>query len=491
MAKHSTTRPSQQGAAERLRAKLRRQALGVVALYAAAAGGWVVASDHLAAALIEDPALLARVGTYKGSAFVVATAILLALLLRRTLRTVDRVVAMLLRDVATRKKAEEAAERERAFAAHVVEAMPGIVYLYEETGRFLRWNENFGIVSGYSDEEIARMHPLDFFAADDKALLGASIGAVFESGASSVEAEFLSKDGTRTPYFFTGRRLQLDGTTCLVGMGIDIGERKKAERELLELNESLERKVQERTVALADAKVRAEAADRIKSAFLATMSHELRTPLNSILGFSGMLVQGLAGPLNPEQAKQLGMVQSSARHLLELINDVLDISKIEAGQLEIRRAAFDLGASVEKVVASLQPLAHKRGLALRVDLSGAPSSLTSDRRRVEQILLNLLNNALKFTERGSVTLAVSATASSTRLQVVDSGIGMRPEDLSRLFQPFHQLDNGLQRRHEGTGLGLAITHRLTELLGGTIHVDSEWGQGSVFTVELPGASEVS
>jgi PAS domain S-box-containing protein len=268
-------------------------------------------------------------------------------------------------------------------------------------------------------------------------------------------------------------------------LSIDITKRYQAEHALRELNESLERKVVERTIDLQAACERAEAADRIKSAFLASMSHELRTPLNSILGFTGIVLKGMAGPLNTEQTKQLGMVQTSARHLLELINDVLDISKIEAGQLEVRCAPFDLRAAVERVAASVLPLAEKKGLALRVAVPASPAPMASDRRRVEQILLNLLNNAVKFTDRGAVTLTADIVDERARIRVADSGIGMKAEDLSKLFQPFRQLDSGLQRQHEGTGLGLSICRRLTELLGGAIDAASVWGEGSVFTVVLP------
>jgi signal transduction histidine kinase len=237
-----------------------------------------------------------------------------------------------------------------------------------------------------------------------------------------------------------------------------------------------------------------ESADQIKSAFLATMSHELRTPLNSILGFTGIILQQLAGPLTPEQSKQLGMVQSSARHLLELINDVLDISKIEADQLEVRFAPFDLRASIERVTASVKPLAERKRLDLNLILPPV-LEIESDRRRVEQILLNLLNNALKFTDRGAVTLLAEVAAcgssatgeprSSIRIEVTDTGIGMKHDDLAKLFQPFQQIDSGLGRQHEGTGLGLAICSRLTRLLGGTIAATSTTGNGSVFTVVLP------
>jgi signal transduction histidine kinase len=206
-----------------------------------------------------------------------------------------------------------------------------------------------------------------------------------------------------------------------------------------------------------------------------------------------MALQGLAGPLNAEQTKQLGMVRASARHLLDLINDVLDISKIEAGQMQVRMASFELNASLARVVASVAPLADKKGLALRVALPDELGTISSDRRRVEQIVLNLLNNAIKFTDRGSVTLTVDVVdacgpvvlGQAVRIRVTDTGIGMRKDDLAKLFRPFSQIDSGLQRRHDGTGLGLAICRRLTELLGGDIHADSALGEGSVFTVVLP------
>ena len=262
------------------------------------------------------------------------------------------------------------------------------------------------------------------------------------------------------------------------------------------MNESLEAKVATRTTELEAARVRAEAADRLKSAFLATMSHELRTPLNSIIGFTGILLQGLAGPLNPEQNKQLGMVRTSARHLLELINDVLDLSKIEAGQLELRATPFDLRASIERVIATVKPQTEAKGLMLTTVLPPELGAMLSDQRRVDQILLNLLNNAIKFTDQGQVTLTAEPVQDfhpvpgmqpqpAVRLSVTDTGIGIKPEDIHKLFQPFRQIDSGLTRQHEGTGLGLAICRRLTTLLGGEISAASEWSKGSTFTVILP------
>jgi len=237
----------------------------------------------------------------------------------------------------------------------------------------------------------------------------------------------------------------------------------------------------------------AQEADRLKSAFLATMSHELRTPLNSIIGFTGILLQGLSGPLNDEQTKQLGMTQVSARHLLDLINDVLDISKIEAGQLEMALEPFDMRQAIEKVVQTVTPLAEKKGLALLTRVAPEVGQITSDRRRVEQILINLANNAIKFTDAGQVTvtadlipeLSIHNPQSAIRIQVADTGMGIKPEDMDTLFQAFRQIDTRLTRQHEGTGLGLSICKKLAEMLGGEIGVESEWGVGSTFIVRLP------
>ena len=229
----------------------------------------------------------------------------------------------------------------------------------------------------------------------------------------------------------------------------------------------------------------AQEADRIKSAFLATMSHELRTPLNSIIGFTGIILQGLAGPLTDEQIKQLGMVQGSARHLLNLINDVLDISKIEAGQLEVSFELFDMQMVVEKVMQNVAPLAEKKGLALVAETTPEVGQIVSDQRRVEQILINLLNNAIKFTEQGEARVECRVSGGQLVTRVVDTGIGIRPEDTDKLFRPFYQIETGLTRRHEGTGLGLSISHKLVEMLGGKIWVESEWGRGSTFTFSLP------
>ncbi|MFH0966600.1 MAG: ATP-binding protein [Methanobacteriota archaeon] len=233
------------------------------------------------------------------------------------------------------------------------------------------------------------------------------------------------------------------------------------------------------------AKEHAEDTDRLKSAFLATMSHELRTPLNSIIGFTGIILQGLAGPLNNEQAKQMGLVQRSARHLLALINDVLDISKIEADELKISADSVEVIPSILSVVKTMQAIAEQKDLMIETDLDPDTGLVTGDQRRIEQVVMNLLSNAIKFTEQGSIIVKSWVSAGYVLISVKDSGIGIAPEDLDSLFIPFHQIDSGTTRKHEGTGLGLSICKKLVELHGGTITVTSVSGEGSVFTVSIP------
>lgn len=265
-------------------------------------------------------------------------------------------------------------------------------------------------------------------------------------------------------------------------------EKTGREQALLQLEayrDHLEEIVAERTRELATAKEAAESADRLKSAFLATMSHELRTPLNSIIGFSGVLEQGLAGPLNDEQKKQLGMISDSAEHLLALINDVLDISKIEAGQLKVEAGAVEVRPLVEKAVRTVKPLAEGKNLALDLEIDPEAGTVIADSRRVEQVLLNLLSNAIKFTDKGSVRVRCTADGAMIRIRVTDTGIGIQKEYLERLFKPFTQIETGLARKYEGTGLGLSISKRLVTLMGGEITVESEPGRGSTFSFTLP------
>ncbi len=404
-------------------------------------------------------------------------------------------------NITERRQAEEELRvSENRFRAIFEQAGVGISLVTPTDGRFVRCNRAQAEMLGYDMDELCRLTMQDISLPGDMAENQARWDKLIagELARFQVEKQFRHKNGQPVWSRLTATVIRdaQGGVQFMVGMVEAIGERKRAEMALRVLNETLEQEVIARTQELQAALVRAEAADRIKSAFLATMSHELRTPLNSIIGFTGILLQGLAGPLNPEQAKQLGMVRNSARHLLELINDVLDLSKIEAGQLEVRSEPFDVRISLERVTALVKPLADKKGLALNSVLPPELGEMVSDRRRVEQILLNLLNNAIKFTDKGSVTLAAERIVdfqptpeapprTVLRLRVKDTGIGIKAEDLATLFRPFRQIDTGLSRQHEGSGLGLVICRRLATLLGGEISAASEWSTGSEFTVTFP------
>jgi len=237
--------------------------------------------------------------------------------------------------------------------------------------------------------------------------------------------------------------------------------------------------------ALATARDQAELANRAKSEFLANMSHELRTPLNAIIGFTGIIKDGIVGAVNEEQAKQLGMVYRSAQHLLELINDILDLSKVEAGRVEVSTESFLLAPLLEELQALMQPLADAKGLMLQQESTGLDSLMT-DRGKLRQVLVNLLGNAIKFTETGSVTLSCQRVDTDVVFEVTDTGVGIASADQQRVFNTFEQADTGAGREYEGTGLGLAISKRFIEMLGGDIGVArSAPGEGSTFYIRLP------
>jgi signal transduction histidine kinase len=227
-----------------------------------------------------------------------------------------------------------------------------------------------------------------------------------------------------------------------------------------------------------------EAASRHKSEFLATMSHELRTPLNAIIGFSQVLKQQMYGPLNERQADYIDDVLSSGQHLLNLINDILDLAKVEAGRMELQPSTFELPEILENAASMVRERATRQGIGLTVATDGSVGGMEGDERKVKQILFNLLSNAVKFTPSGgTVALVARATDEQVVISVRDTGIGISADDQEKIFEEFYQV--GASRTQEGTGLGLALTRRLVELHHGELSVESEPGVGSTFTVTMP------
>jgi PAS domain S-box-containing protein len=308
---------------------------------------------------------------------------------------------------------------------------------------------------------------------------------LFKKDQSNDQVLLIARDGREFPVEFKRAAIKSESKKITGNVIVfrDITVRRKAEEFMRNYSLNLEETVKIRTAELETAKEKAESADRIKSAFLATMSHELRTPLNSIIGFSGILVREIPGPLNNEQKKQLGMIQSSGRSLLSLINDILDLSKIEAGQLSIHYDVFSLKEVMEEIIKMISPVAEEKGIALKLECDEI--DIECDQQRVHQIMLNLINNAVKFTDSGSVTIKCSRDRNAVKFEIVDTGSGISKENLPKLFTPFFQIENSLNKRYKGSGLGLSICQKLVELLHGTISATSELDKGSTFTVILP------
>ncbi|MBN1906048.1 MAG: PAS domain S-box protein [Deltaproteobacteria bacterium] len=396
-------------------------------------------------------------------------------------------VAQIQKEIKERMEAETALRENELKYRNVVErANDGIIILQDGIIRYA--NPSIIELSGQDEKDFvgqpfsAYLHPdakeniVDFY---NRRLTGDLLDNIYET-------ILLRKDGQEIYAEVNAGRITFEDKPADLVIIRDITERKRAQEELRKAYDLLEIKVAERTSELAIAKDRAEEADRLKSAFLASMSHELRTPLNSIIGFTGIILQKLVGPLNDEQAKQLNMVQESAQHLLSLINDVLDLSKIEAGQLNVASEKVDMADVISKVIKAVQPMASKKGLQLECTIPESIPVVMSDKRRVEQILLNLVNNSIKFTEKGGVKIMCRAEERRIITEVIDTGIGIAAEDMDKLFRAFQQIETGLSRKYEGTGLGLSICRKLAGLLGGEISAASDGpGKGAKFTCILP------
>jgi PAS domain S-box-containing protein len=390
-------------------------------------------------------------------------------------------------DVTPRKEAEQALRESEERFRTLVDTAPEAIFV--QTGyRFAYVNKAACRLYGASEAaDLLGTPVLDRSRADFHEVVHERIRGFAEEpqSQSALEVVHLRLDGSEVPVEVSGAPITYEGLPGAVVFVRDITEAKQAAAELERYREHLEELVAERTQELKTANEELERATQAKSAFLARMSHELRTPLNSIIGFSSLLVQGMAGPLTDEQQAQIGTINSAGHHLLSIIGDLLDQSRIEADRVVVDTGEFAAGELLGEVAAILKPLAHRSGLHLQVRMPERPVVMVSDRVKVKQILLNLGGNAIKFTVEGTIEFGLATGDNLVVFTVRDTGRGIRPELTGRIFESFTQGDIPSDELPAGTGLGLSISREFARLLGGDITVESELGAGSTFTLTLP------
>jgi PAS domain S-box-containing protein len=382
--------------------------------------------------------------------------------------------AKITRDMTQQVHAKELLRQsEERFRLFVDGVQDYAIFMLSPDGHVASWNQGAERIKGYKVDEIIGKHFSCFYPSEAIAAGKPEweLRTALEKGHVEDEGWRVRKDGQKfwanvviTALFDEDGRLQ-----GFAKITRDMTERERIERALSDKNTELESA--------------AEAKDR----FMATMSHELRTPLNGIIGFAEFLVDGKPGALNAKQKEYLDDILKSGKHLLDLVNDILDLAKVQAGKMELNPETFSLGKAIEEVCAVTKPMARHKSIQVEVTIEPGIDRVTLDQQKFKQIAYNLLSNAIKFNDDdGKVkVLAGPHDSNCFKLVVKDTGIGIKPEDIGRLFKEFEQLKSGASRRHEGTGLGLALTRKIVELQGGTITVESEEGKGSSFIVLLP------
>ncbi len=393
-------------------------------------------------------------------------------------------------DITPRRQAEQILRDSEARYRRLVENLPDIAYIRSSTRGILYLSPGAASIFGCSLPYL-EAHP-DYWCnaihPDDREAVSTAVARLMAEQ-QPYRLEYRIRDLAGRWHWFLDRSISIekDGEEYRVeGLAMDISEMKAIQNELADYRQHLEHLVAERTRELEQAKQLAEAANSAKSAFLANMSQEIRTPLNAISGMAHILRRS---GVSQQQAEKLDRIESAGNHLLEIINAILDLSKIEAGKFSLEESPINLGAMIRDVAAMIGDKAAAKGLTLIVDVPPAIPGVLGDQTRLRQALLNYASNAVKFTEHGSIALRVRAIEAGEQLQrvrfeVSDSGPGIAPEVLPRLFSAFEQADNSITRKYGGTGLGLAITRRIAELMAGCAGVDSELGKGSTFWLEV-------
>jgi PAS domain S-box-containing protein len=389
-----------------------------------------------------------------------------------------------------RSDAADLLRKEQDYTANILFTAPAMISGLRPGGQVVSINPAVTTMTGYLPEAIIGKNFWEVFFPGELVKDGQRARDALERDPiSGFETTIRAEDGSlRTIAFRAARTREGDGRGAeLILIGNDVTARRWAEEELRNTLDALEKRVEQRTAELNDAKIAADAANKAKSDFLANMSHELRTPLNGIIGFAELMYDGKVGAMSDVHKEYTGDILSSGQHLLQLINDILDLAKIEAGRMDLRPEPVDPKAVVAEVRDTLRELAARRQIRIEMDVDPSLRQVVVDVAKLKQILYNYLSNGLKFTrEGGRVHVRVRGDGEDMfRVEVEDEGMGIRPDDIEHLFVAFQQLDASASKRHQGTGLGLALTKRIVEVHGGRVGVTSTVGQGSTFFAVMP------
>jgi PAS domain S-box-containing protein len=408
---------------------------------------------------------------------------------REERRLIDAVAERVGR-ITERKKAEELLKLRTKEQEVLLSSIPAFVYFKDTKSKLITANKAFAEMVNTPIDHLPGKDAYDLFPKEQAQKFHIDDQKVMQSGEAimNIVEQFTDAEGktrwassSKVPYF--GENGKVAG---MVGLTIDITERKRAEEELQEKNEQLKAQHEE----LVEKSIELELVNQAKSEFLASMSHELRTPLNAVIGFSELMLNGIPGEINDEQRGCLNDILDSGRLLLSLINDILDLSKVEAGKIELKPQNLDIAAIVSGVVQIMKPVLDKNRQEIEVSVIQGLPKVRGDKNRLEQILLNLLSNASKFTDQGgSVRIHVGRKDDYCQVAVIDTGIGIKKEDQEHVFEAFVQGETLSDRKKEGTGLGLTLTKRFVEAIGGRIWMESEYGKGSTFIFTIPLAGE--